>query len=133
MANRVLTKDVVIHVHAWSPGFDPSEQKCSCGSVLISREEQETRKQKWNEYFNKVRETHAYERFNQQMIDYNLGEMTFVKGCALQAKKDLNDNVPLTLEKPHFPDPSTWTKYVFPEVKSPQVKQAEKLFGAEAV
>lgn len=129
MSLKKQKEEKTTHIHNWKPSFKESEEVCSCGSVLISQEEGERRRKVWKDYFDSVRQTHPYERFLQQKIAFELNDMKFVKGCAQQAQRDMNDPEVIKnyLVKPSFPDPSTWNKYEYSE-KNDTVEVTKDVF-----
>ena len=115
------------HHHQWVSSQNLSEKICSCGCVLISEQEFERRKKEWLDYFKLVDDSHAYKRFQQQMIAFDLGDVQFVKGCAEQARRDLVNKTDW-IPKPHFPDPTTWQKYILEENL---MIEAKKIFNVK--
>lgn len=85
-------------------GEDDTTKPLYCKVIKLTNDEYATRIHVWKDYYEAVRTSHPYERYIQQGIAYWLGDMAFVKGCALQAQKDVEENTPSML-KPPFPDP----------------------------
>lgn len=127
IVGRKNKQEKIEHVHIWKDSYNPSEKVCACGLILVAEKELLRREKEWIDYFKKVRETHAFKRFQQQRITFLLGDIGFVKGAALQAKKDLEKKVPNEIEKLHFPDPSTWNKYETQEKDI--VEMAKEIFN----
>ena len=134
MAKRIKQENET-HIHFWFTASDPSHQLCNCGCILVSNQEWKRRKEEWDNYFVRVRETESYKRFFEQKEAWKRGEMVVVKTLGLEAKKDLKEKCDMIdgewvekkgmwLEKPHFPDPITWAKYrIYEEKKVEEVHQ----------
>lgn len=78
-------------------------------SILISNAEFLERKREYDEYYDKVRETRAYKRYQKQVEALHAGDIATVKKLAEEAKKQLADK-DWDLAKPHFPDPDDQIK-----------------------
>jgi len=132
MSKKTARQEKTEHSHTWVSSSNDSEKRCGdleCGAILVSEQELLRRRKEWELYYKKVLHTHAYRRFHQQRIAFKLGDVVFVNECTIQAKKDLDNKLSNEVEKPHFPDPSTWNKYELDKNK----KEEEIISAAKTI
>ena len=84
---RAKSEEKEAHQHSWFTGSDESHQLCSCGCVLVSGIEWKRRKQEWDDYYVKVRESVSYKRFVVQKDAYLQKDMATVKKLAEEAAR----------------------------------------------
>ncbi|GEM_PF-1676166 len=99
--------------------------------LLITPYEFNRRKRIWDEYYAKVKTTHAYKRFIKQNEAFKNGDFVTVKRLALEAKQEIIDGKH-ELIKPTFPDPELERVYGRLGIRKEDiVSEAENIFATK--
>ena len=112
------------HIHFWGPAYDLVSKKCDCGAVGISEAEYQRRIEEWKSYAELVKTTPAYLDWQQMREAFKTHNLKAIREIQQRVAKRVTQNPDAMtekerwvehyeyLDKPDFPDPESWSKYV---------------------
>ena len=101
MAKRQIKEK---HIHSWTD-TGGGLYKCDCGKIALTLDVYYMRKKAWDEYYERVKNTEAYQNFQRQKKAFLEGDWATFKDIVKRSEEMLSDLTYCWLDKLPFPDP----------------------------